>query len=887
MKRIISATLFLTLTAAAFAQSQPPDKPLFGVFVNGREGFIDAGGRMVISVPFEHVDVFREGLAIAFDGGRFGFIDTAGKVVIPLRYAMARDFSQGLAAVSVESRTWKFGYIDRTGRMVIAPQFDQAGEFNEGLALVRVGELLRYIDPSGHVAIDLHERRMQDEENFADARHFSHGLAAFNAGATAPKWGFMDKSGKPVIPPRFDAVDRFYEGLARVVLDGRHGYIDTAGNMVLEIPGDRTSGSFSQGLAAVKAGDKFGYIDTKGTMVIAPRFDDAKEFVADRARVKIGDAFGYIDKTGRLAIPAHFKDGEDFANGLARVSPSSLCSEYIDAEGRVVWRNGGTEKGMPCAESVVLKAGDPFIDPRDGQRYPTVMVGETAWLGRNLAFVAPRSWCYDDAATCDEDGRLYAWTAARDACPAGWHLPSDAEWQELETFAGLPPELVAQKFDRPTDVGTELMTGGSSGFAAPRAGSRQPNRAYAAKGEAAELWTSSETDEESAIYRMLSKGGIRRNPRGKSSALSVRCVRDGKTSAAKTPASAPAGSPLEIARNAAMEGESAEATGHVGELRLEKLNEASAALDSYRKLHPDDIDGLLLAARLGRLQEMGVQIFSAPQPEIGRQREAEQSQRAHLLELQSLVDRVLAIAPGNAEAHYVKARLFGSTTRTVYGAGPEPGVWNVDQAILSAKKAVELAPDVVAYREALASSLIVGQKFDEATAALAGVAGGRHPMSVLLQEMAQVPVPNGAIALPGPARDMADAEMSKGRLPDYPYLRVRAYALGGTGEQVEAFYRGKWPGFRFFKAPGDQDPDFSMNMFMELLRREGSRLVPLGGGRKVENASPADVQSSTAVMVLEMRNRPAAEASPWITLLPERDRKLYCVINIINYRAIK
>jgi len=345
MKRIISATLFLTLTAAAFAQSQPPDKPLFGVFVNGREGFIDAGGRMVISVPFEHVDVFREGLAIAFDGGRFGFIDTAGKVVIPLRYAMARDFSQGLAAVSVESRTWKFGYIDRTGRMVIAPQFDQAGEFNEGLALVRVGELLRYIDPSGHVAIDLHERRMQDEENFADARHFSHGLAAFNAGATAPKWGFMDKSGKPVIPPRFDAVDRFYEGLARVVLDGRHGYIDTAGNMVLEIPGDRTSGSFSQGLAAVKAGDKFGYIDTKGTMVIAPRFDDAKEFVADRARVKIGDAFGYIDKTGRLAIPAHFKDGEDFANGLARVSPSSLCSEYIDAEGRVVWRTAAPKRG--------------------------------------------------------------------------------------------------------------------------------------------------------------------------------------------------------------------------------------------------------------------------------------------------------------------------------------------------------------------------------------------------------------------------------------------------------------------------------------------------------------------------------------------------------------
>jgi len=706
MKRIILLLLALSMATAGFAQAQPSDKPLFGVFVDGKEAFIDATGQIVISVPFEHVEPFSEGLAMAFDAGRFGYIDTTGKVVIPLRFAIASCFSQGLAAVSIASQTWKWGFIDRTGRMVIEPQFDQTGDFSEGLALVRVGELLRYIDPSGRVAIDLHERRLPNEVNLTDARHFSHGLAAFSAPDTA-KWGFMDKSGKAVIPPRFDAVDSFHEGLALVTLDGHHGYIDTTGAMVLELPSDRTGSPFSQGLAAVKVGDKFGYMDVKGTMVIAPGFGEAKEFVADRASVKIGNAVGYIDKTGSLAIPAYFEEGKDFVNGLARVSPGARCSEYIDRDGHVVWRNGGTAKGMPCAEAVV-----------------------------NVA----------------------------------------------------PPIA---------------------------------------------------------------------------------------------PPIAPAGSPLEIARTAVTEGEAVEAARRVNDLHLEALNEASVALDAYRKLHPDDVETLLLAARLGRLQELGVQMLSAPLPEIGRKREAEERQRAHLLELQSLVDRVVKLEPGNAAAHYWNARLFGFSNRTVYGAGPEPGVWDVDRAILSAKKAVELAPDVVAYREALASVLVIGQKFDEAVAALAP----GHPMSILLQEMAQVPVPKGAVAVRALARNMADTEAAKGRLADYPYLRVRAYAVGGSASQVEAFYRDKWPGFRFYKGEGEDDEGgFSMNFFMELLRFEGSKLVPFGGGKKVANVSPAELTSSMAVMVLEARNMTADE-TPWIALLPESERKLNCLINILDYRS--
>lgn len=158
-------------------------------------------------------------------------------------------------------------------------------------------------------------------------------------------------------------------------------------------------------------------------------------------------------------------------------------------------------------------------------------------------------------------------------------------------------------------------------------------------------------------------------------------------------------------------------------------------------------------------------------------------------------------------------------------------------------------------------------------------------MSVLLQELAQVPVPKGAIALPGLARRMADTEAAKGRLAVYPYLRVRAYAVGGPASRVEAFYRDKWPRFRFYEAEGEGDEgDISMHFFMELLRLEGSKFVPFGGGKKVANVSPAELTSSMAVMLLEARNMTADE-TPWIALLPESERKLSCLINILDYRS--
>ncbi len=115
-------------------------------------------------------------------------------------------------------------------------------------------------------------------------------------------------------------------------------------------------------------------------------------------------------------------------------------------------------------------AGDTFTDSRDSNVYKTVTIGSQTWMAENLKYlpsvVGPGTWSetqayyyvngYDgtDVAAAKAHpnytpyGVLYNWPAAmagagtsdlnpsgvRGICPAGWHLPSDDEWTQLETF---------------------------------------------------------------------------------------------------------------------------------------------------------------------------------------------------------------------------------------------------------------------------------------------------------------------------------------------------------------------------------------------------------------------------------------------------------------------
>ena len=109
--------------------------------------------------------------------------------------------------------------------------------------------------------------------------------------------------------------------------------------------------------------------------------------------------------------------------------------------------------GVVAAVSAVVFTGcegNSGVDPNDpnnpnngggGGNYTysgrTVTIGGKVWMAENLNRVTANSKCYDnDASNCAKYGRLYNWADAKSACPAGWHLPSDAEWTALTDAVG-------------------------------------------------------------------------------------------------------------------------------------------------------------------------------------------------------------------------------------------------------------------------------------------------------------------------------------------------------------------------------------------------------------------------------------------------------------------
>lgn len=101
---------------------------------------------------YEYVEDFSEGLAAVELNGKYGFVDKSGNVVIPLKYDLAWWFSEGLASVRLNG---KWGFVNKTGVEVVPLIYDWAKQFSEGLAIVALNNKYGFVNNNGYVAIPL------------------------------------------------------------------------------------------------------------------------------------------------------------------------------------------------------------------------------------------------------------------------------------------------------------------------------------------------------------------------------------------------------------------------------------------------------------------------------------------------------------------------------------------------------------------------------------------------------------------------------------------------------------------------------------------------------------------------------------------------------------
>lgn len=127
------------------------------------------------------------------------------------------------------------------------------------------------------------------------------------------------------------------------------------------------------------------------------------------------------------------KDGYKKGFGLVvRCLSSTITSQYYKK------REEKEELQTRSKKEGLANENELITDPRDGRIYTVIKIGQKSWMVENLNYETDGgSWCYDNKnENCEIFGRLYDWNAANIACPPGWELPTDTDWNQLANYYG-------------------------------------------------------------------------------------------------------------------------------------------------------------------------------------------------------------------------------------------------------------------------------------------------------------------------------------------------------------------------------------------------------------------------------------------------------------------
>jgi len=190
----------------------------------------------------------------------------------------------------------------------------------------------------------------------------------------------------------------------------------------------------------------------------------------------------------------------------------------------------------------------------DGNEYPVVSIGDQCWTAENLkttrfsdGSVIPNAiseaewaetitpaWCnYENNAANDITyGKLYNWyTAAdpRNACPTGWHVPTDDDWFVLTTFLGGTSVAGGKLKTTSGWIAPNTSATNETGFSGLPGASRYDNFGpFGNVGYHGDWWSSTESSSSNAFNRSLFyfSGSMTRDGFSKRYGFSVRCLKD-------------------------------------------------------------------------------------------------------------------------------------------------------------------------------------------------------------------------------------------------------------------------------------------------------------------------------------------------------------------------
>jgi len=340
---------------------------LFRVKKNGKYGMFNEDGIEVIGVDYDDID---DGTCM--DGPDYslydlknyklffirrkdtvGILNNQGSIILPCIFKALHFFrDEEIFGCKLDE---KWGFFDRNGNQIVDYKYDGFNEYSKDrMLLVGIGDdfspyepltdeevseftngecqiskpLYNFISKNGELLNELYEGAGEFSEDLACVKR----IAKDNI--SQDKWGYIDREGKEVIPPRFSHAGSFSNGLACVsklkkdvwfsIDDNEsYGFIDKTGKVIIPFIYE-SANDFRNGLCWVLKNSKWGLIDDSGKLVTQFIYDEAVDFENDLAVVRITKKTGVINKFGNEVIPMEYESIYIKPTGFMKVKKDQL-----------------------------------------------------------------------------------------------------------------------------------------------------------------------------------------------------------------------------------------------------------------------------------------------------------------------------------------------------------------------------------------------------------------------------------------------------------------------------------------------------------------------------------------------------------------------------------
>lgn len=346
--KYLTIILLIFLSACSVGQ----EDLRFKIVENGKVGYIDQNGKVVIQPIYLNGADFSEGLAAVRINGKYGFIDISGNFIIPAKYDFSSSFEFGFASAYIDGEVQlidkkgqcilknsnyrfinlvsrnkavvttakgKYELIEiPTGKKILNQSLDQISEFKDGVAVVQVEKKSKNSYGSDYGVIDTNGHFIVHFGKYDEIKDFRNGYSLIdNCGKKNEKElfeGVIDTKGTLLFKrPKSDQsymFNDFYDGLAVITFKNHSGYINLKGEVVLNDPRNRYLNDFSGGRVFMKdEKGKFQLYDTHFKRVTNELFDEfhGSGFKNGVAIVRKNHLWGLIDTNGNYLFKPKFE----------------------------------------------------------------------------------------------------------------------------------------------------------------------------------------------------------------------------------------------------------------------------------------------------------------------------------------------------------------------------------------------------------------------------------------------------------------------------------------------------------------------------------------------------------------------------------------------------